>query len=219
MAKVPEAGKVKTRLQPKLSPEQSARISTAFLQDAENKAYTITENLFIAVSPFVEKSRLDTILQHNPTLIEQKGENLGEKMLNALKFVFEKGTDAILMIGTDSPTFPTDYLEQAFEFLEIETDVVLGKTTDGGFYLIGLRKMDERIFENVEWSSTDTFEQVWQNIMDLGLHLREVPSWYDIDEPRDLEKLGNELFHNENSRRRASKTFDWIKENFQSIFS
>ena len=84
-------------------------------------------------------------------------------MFNAFKFVFEQKTDAVVMIGTDSPTFPIDYIEQAFEFLETNSDVVLGKTEDGGFYLIGLRKLPERIFENVEWSSPATFEQIFEN--------------------------------------------------------
>jgi glycosyltransferase A (GT-A) superfamily protein (DUF2064 family) len=131
-------------------------------------------------------------------------------MFNAFKFAFSNDSDAVVMIGTDSPTFPADHIEQAFEFLELETDVVLGKTEDGGFYLIGLRKLDTQIFENVSWSSDETFEQVWENIMDLGLHLREVPSWYDVDEPEDLEKLLYEITHNENARRRAMKTFEYL---------
>lgn len=215
MTKVPEAGRVKTRLQPYLTPEQSADISIAFLQDTESKAKSIEENLFIAVSPFDERNRIKTILQHQNTLIEQKGRNIGEKMLNAFKFAFEQEIDAVVMFGTDSPTFPADFIEQAFEFLEIETDVVLGKTEDGGFYLIGLRKLDGRIFENVEWSSADTFEQVWQNVMDMNLHLREVPSWYDVDEAEDLERLQKELNNNKNARNRAKKTFEWIQNNLE----
>lgn len=212
MAKVPEAGKVKTRLQPFLTVEQSAEISKAFLQDAENKAHSVTENLVVAVSPFDKRNRLKDILQHQPILIEQRGETLGDKMFNAFKFVFEKGLDSVVMFGTDSPTFPADFIEQAFEFLELETDVVLGKTEDGGFYLIGLRILDARIFENVAWSSTETFEKVRQNIMDINLHLREVPVWYDVDEKEDLERLQKELSNNKNAQRRAAKTFEWLQK-------
>ncbi len=214
MTKVPEAGKVKTRLQPVLTERQSAELAGAFLQDAENKAKTAADNIFVAVEPFSDRNKLNEILQHNPTLIEQTGENLGEKMLNAFKFVFEQGMDSIVMTGTDSPTFPADFLEQAFEFLEIETDVVLGRTEDGGFYLIGLRKLERKIFENVSWSSDKTFDEVWQNIMNSGLHLREVPSWYDVDEPDDLDKLKKELLHNKNAQRRAAGTFEWVEKNF-----
>lgn len=212
MAKVPEAGKVKTRLQSFLTPGQSADISIAFLQDAENKAKTIEKNLIVAVSPFEKRNKLNEILQHQPVLIEQTGNNLGEKMLNAFKFAIENGSDAVVMFGTDSPTFPADFIEQAFEFLELETDVVLGKTEDGGFYLIGLRILDARIFENVAWSSTETFEKVRQNIMDINLHLREVPVWYDVDEKEDLERLRKELSNNKNAQRRAAKTFELLQK-------
>lgn len=210
MTKVPAAGKVKTRLQPFIAPDQSAEIARAFLQDAERKAKTVTENIIFAVSPFDERDKLKNILQHPADLIEQQGETLGDRMLSAFKFVFDQGSDAVVLIGTDSPTFPSDHIELAFEFLEIETDVVLGKTEDGGFYLIGLRKLDTRIFENVSWSSRQTFEQVWENIMDSDLHLREVPSWYDVDQPEDLQKLKEELIHNENARRRATNTYECL---------
>lgn len=213
MAKIPEAGKVKTRLQPILNANESAELAKCFLQDTENKANSISGNVFMAITPLDESNKLDEILQHKPLLFEQTGEDLGERMFNAFKLVLNKGFDAVVMIGTDSPTFPADFIEQTFEFLELETDIVLGKTEDGGFYLIGVKdEIDERIFENVAWSSDKTFEKVWENIMNLNLHLREVPSWYDVDEPKDLERLKNELLNNENANRRASKTFEFIKK-------
>ena len=191
MAKVPSAGNVKTRLQPFLSSDECTALSKAFLQDAVKKAKTVCENVILAYSPPAEINALKKILPSQNPFIEQTGRDLGEKMFNAFKFVFEDQTDAVVMIGTDSPTFPIDYIEQAFEFLETNSDVVLGKTEDGGFYLIGLRKLPERIFENVAWSSPETFEQIFENIHRLRLHLREVPSWYDVDEREDFEKLQN----------------------------
>ena len=211
MAKVPSAGNVKTRLQPFLSPDECAALSKAFLQDAVNKAKTVCENVILAYSPPAEINALKNILPSQNTFIEQTGRDLGEKMFNAFKFVFEQKTDAVVMIGTDSPTFPIDYIEQAFEFLETNSDVVLGKTEDGGFYLIGLRKLPERIFENVAWSSPETFEQIFENIHRLKLHLREVPSWYDVDEREDFEKLQAEILHNKNAQRRAPETYSIIK--------
>lgn len=210
MAKVPSAGKVKTRLQPGFSPEQCAALSAAFLQDAVSKAKKICENVILAYSPAEETSALKKILPSQNIFVEQTGRNLGEKMCNAFKFAFEQNADSVVMTGTDSPTFPADFIEQAFELLELETDVVLGAAEDGGFYLIGLRKLSEKIFENVEWSSPRTFEQVYRNIMNLNLHLRETPAWYDVDGPQDLEKLREEFRHNENARRRAPQTFEYL---------
>lgn len=210
MSKVPSAGKVKTRLQPILSPEKCAALAAAFLQDTVNKAKAVCENAILAYSPSEEINALRKILPFQSIFIEQTGRDLGERMFNAFKFAFEQNSDSVVIIGTDSPTFPADYIEQAFEFLELETDVVLGKTEDGGFYLIGLRALSVEIFETVAWSSPKTFERVFENINNLNLRLREVPSWYDVDEPQDLEKLREEFLHNENARRRAPKTFEFL---------
>ncbi len=213
MTKVPQAGNVKTRLQKILAPEGCEKLAEAFLKDAVNKAKSVCENVFIAFSPPTEFQRLKEILPDESNFIEQTGENLGEKMFNAFQFAFNQKTDSVVMIGTDSPTFPFDFIEQAFEFLETNSEIVLGKTEDGGFYLIGQKILRREIFENVAWSSPQTFEQVFANIQKLGLHLREVPSWYDTDEEADLIKLKNEIRQSENAKCRAPHTSEWLKQN------
>ncbi len=215
MAKVPRAGNVKTRLEPILSPKQCAGFSESLIEDAINKARNAANKLVIAFEPAPERAYFINLERENFALIEQKGSDLGEKMFNAFGFAFSVESDAVVLIGTDSPTFPADFIEQAFEFLETNSDAVLGKTEDGGFYLIGLRVLRKEIFENVPWGSNNAFDQVFQNIENLKLHLREVPGWYDVDEPEDFEQLKRELIINKNARRRAPKTFEWlIKENF-----
>ena len=212
MTKVPTAGNVKTRLQPFLSSDECTALSEAFLQDAVNKAKSVCENVILAYSPQAEMDSLSSLLPAESIFVEQTGNDLGEKMFNAFAFAFGQKSDAVVMIGTDSPTIPFDFIEQAFEFLETNSDVVLGKTEDGGFYLIGLRKLEKAIFESVAWSSTETFEQVFENIHRLRLHLREVPSWYDVDEREDFEKLREEILHNKNAQRRAPETYDLIRK-------
>ncbi|HEX9959377.1 MAG TPA: TIGR04282 family arsenosugar biosynthesis glycosyltransferase [Pyrinomonadaceae bacterium] len=214
MAKAPLAGTVKTRLEPFLSAEQCAQLAGCFLRDTINKAKTLKiQRLIIAYSPAAEIDYFRRFADEKTFFAEQKGENLGEKMFSAFEFAFAQDSDAAVMIGTDSPTFPADFIEQAFGFLETNSDAVLGKTVDGGFYLIGLRKADERIFKAVEWSTAKTFERTRENIMKLNWRLREVPGWYDIDEPKDLEQLKNEFLNNENAQKRAPQTFEWIAKN------
>lgn len=196
MTKVPQAGEVKTRLQPFLSAEQSAEISVCFLQDAEQKAKTVAQNLVIAFSPSENQNLLTDILQSEPILVGQIGKNLGERMFHAFEFAFSRESDAVVMIGTDSPTMPSEFINLAFDFLQTEADVVLGETEDGGFYLIGLRKSEKRIFANVEWSSPKTFEQTKRNIERLNLSLGELPGFYDVDKPEDLRRLKRELTMN-----------------------
>jgi rSAM/selenodomain-associated transferase 1 len=211
MTKVPQAGEVKTRLQPFFTARQSAEISVCFLQDTEQKAKTVAQNLIVAFSPIKMKNLLIDILQTKPILAEQKGENLGERMFHAFEFAFSQKSDAVVMIGTDSPTFPAEFIKQAFIFLETKADAVLGKTEDGGFYLIGLRKLNKKIFENVEWSSPKTFEQTKQNIENLSLSLSEIPVWYDVDTPEDLKRLEKELAENSQLAPKTSEFLDGLK--------
>ncbi len=214
MTKIPSAGNVKTRLQPFLSAVECAALSEAFLRDAVTKANTVCDNVILAYSPPEKINALRLLLPESQSIyVEQTGKDLGQRMFNAFKFASEQKTDSTVMIGTDSPTFPADYIEQAFEFLETNSDVVLGKTEDGGFYLIGLRKPPEKgIFENVAWSSPQTFEQVYQNIRKSNLHLREVPSWYDVDEREDFEKLQKEMLTDEHAKNYAPETLFFLSK-------
>lgn len=204
MAKVPEAGKVKTRLQPFLTPEQSAKLANCLLQDTINKAKSLKYKLIIAYSPIEKSSFFDSF--HSIKLVAQSGKDLGERMFNAFEFAFSQTLDSVVMIGTDSPTFPPEFIEKAFDFLDT-SDAVLGKTEDGGFYLIGLSRLDKRIFQNVEWSSEKTFEQTKNNLARLDFSLTELPIWYDVDEPKDLERLREDEY----LQQFAPKTFDWLK--------
>jgi hypothetical protein len=213
MAKAPIPGAVKTRLEKVLSPGQCAALAECLLADAVRKAQTFQSQLIIAYSPADRRAQFERFAGENIILTAQAEGDLGARMLAAFEFAFRQGAEAVVMTGTDSPTFPADYIEQAFEHLELETDAVLGKTADGGFFLIGLRKFDARIFAGVRWSSHETFEQVFRNLHQFDWHLREVPSWYDVDTPADLEKLVTELRHNSNAQRRAPQTFAWAAEN------
>jgi rSAM/selenodomain-associated transferase 1 len=204
MAKVPEPGKVKTRLQPFLSPERCAELATCFLGDTVEKAQTLQKYIIVAFSPPEQRDFFNSFEGLN--LVAQTGIGLGQRMFNAFQFAFQKGFEKVVMIGTDSPTFPPEFIENAFELLD-KSDAVLGRTTDGGFYLIGLRKPDERIFAGVEWSSARTFEQTKRNLEKYGFTLNELPVWYDVDEPEDLENLKMD----ENLPRFAPRTAEWLR--------
>jgi rSAM/selenodomain-associated transferase 1 len=212
MTKVPLAGTVKTRLQPRFTPEQSADLAECFLRDTIAKVKDSKFKLIIAYAPAGKSAFFDKYSLSDAVLTGQKGANLGEKIYHAFEFAFSGNSDSVVMIGTDSPTFPKNFIEQAFEKLE-KSDAVLGGTADGGFYLIGLRTLRREIFENVAWSSAKTFEQTAQNIKNVNLTLSEVPVWYDVDTPEDLEKLASEFQENKNLEKRAPQTFRWIQTN------
>lgn len=214
MAKVPVAGTVKTRLAPFLSSEKCAELATAFLLDAERKAKSICKKTILAYSPADQTDVLGDILRFENILIEQTGATLGERMSNAFEFAFAAKSDAVVMIGTDSPTFSADFIELAFEYLENKADVVLGKSADGGFYLIGLqRKNYPELFENVVWSSPSVFAQTIANAAQLNLRLKEIPAWYDVDTPDDLLILRDEILGDKPAQKSAPATYQWFRRN------
>ena len=217
MCKAPVAGKVKTRLAPFLSAEKSADLAGCFAVDAAAKAARICPNVIIAYAG--EKNLLAKILPPNLIWTEQKGADLGERMHNALGFAFEENFAPLVVIGTDSPTLPLEFPANAISILsENCADVVLGKTEDGGYYLVGLREPEFGIFQNVVWSSAETFAKTARNIEQLNLHLELLPAWYDVDEPEDLKRLKVEIEHLSGARKLAPATAAWIEEN-SALFS
>lgn len=193
MVKAPVPGKVKTRLRPELSDQEAAELAECFLRDTIRKAESLNYKLIIAYSPVRQRRYFEAIAPVGAMLIAQSGLDLGERMFNAFQAAFEMKCCPVVMIGTDSPTLQPDEIIKAFELLEGQADAVLGRTTDGGYYLIGINAASPEIFTGVEWSSENTFQQTAQNITNLGLTLRETKEWYDVDEPQDLVKLWDEV--------------------------
>ena len=214
MAKVPRAGNVKTRLQPFLSPAECETLAEAFLADAINKMRSLCDYLIVAFAPAGEKDYFARFDFENLILIEQTGANLGDKMFNAFEFAFQTILErSVVMIGSDSPTFPARFVEDAFARLETDAETVLGKAADGGFYLIGLRKNFKHLFENIQWSSPQVHEQITRNIGLLKINLQSVPPWYDVDNPADLLQLKAEMFGDEQMKFTAPQTFQWLTAN------
>jgi len=215
MAKVPTAGTVKTRLQPALSSEKCAELARAFLRDTVYKAESVCKNIILAYSPAAEIDLLKKILPFENTFLEQKGADLGEKMLNAFEFAFECETDsAVVMIGTDSPVFPAEFIKTAFESLETGAEIVLGKTEDGGFYLIGLKKVLPDIFDQIEWSTASVFAELSRNLEKLKIgEPKLVPTCFDVDTAPDLRRLREELLQNKYLRKIAPETYQWLISN------
>jgi uncharacterized protein len=213
MAKVPLVGTVKTRLQSVLPPEKRSELAAAFLEDTIKKAETACKNIILAYTPAGQSNLLESIVSPEIALVEQTGENLGEKMFNAFEFALAENSP-VVMIGTDSPIFPADYILKAFEALEKDSEIALGKSRDGGFYLIGLRNSIPKLFDEVAWSTALVFEQITRNIKSLGIEkLKLMPEHYDVDTPDDLLRMKNEIFGDETLQKLARKTYEWLSAN------
>lgn len=202
MVKAPMPGTVKTRLL--LPPEDAAALAAAFAADVVQNARAVAEVL-IAYAPAEGRDILEPLLPDGLHWTPQRGGGLGERLAGAMADAAALGFGPLLVIGTDSPTLPLNYLTQALTLLA-DTDVVLGPTEDGGFYLLGTHRPQPELFEDVEWSTAEVLAQTAENARVHGHSVGFLPSWYDLDTPEDLERLCREMDSDPEVRSRASAT-------------
>jgi rSAM/selenodomain-associated transferase 1 len=190
MAKVPEAGAVKTRLCPPLSPQEAAALYQAFLLDKIAQVRTLKAAVPVIAYTPCTGCRFFSELAADFILLPQQGADLGERLANSLAQLLAEGYSGALAIDSDTPTLPTAYLQQAIDLIATpRTDVVLGPSEDGGYYLIGLNQVHRELFENIAWSTDAVMPQTVQRAAAKGLHIARLPSWFDVDTPPDLDRL------------------------------
>ncbi len=186
-AKEPEAGRVKTRLTGYIDNDKIVDLYKGFIKKTIDMANKIeSDRKILAYDYFGEPEFLNSV-KDEFSFFEQDGSDLGEKMHNAFLYAERSGSDATVIIGTDSPDLPFEYINDAFLRLS-EKDVVIGPAIDGGYYLIGVRKPDPDIFKDVEWSSNKVLGRTLKNIKNAGKVVSLLDEWYDIDTPEDLER-------------------------------
>lgn len=204
MAKAPRAGEVKTRLLGALSPEEAKRLYVAFLSDTFALMEDVKEEreslaLALCYTPEGEVEAFEEVEREGSLMIPQRGQDLGERLTNCFADLFALGFDSVVVIGADSPTLPGEFVFDAFECFETDDDVVIGPTEDGGYYLIGMRKLHKRIFEDIPWSSAGALDATVDRARETELNLVLLPEWRDVDTPEDFEKLKRELAENKNA--------------------
>ncbi len=192
-AKSPIPGKVKTRLTPYITPTEAAELYKAFIADIICNAHKLRcEQITIAYTPANAETAFHGICGQSVSYIPQKGDDLGERMKNAFKHSFNKGSTRTVIIGTDSPTLPLSYIQNAFDALK-EVPITIGPTFDGGYYLIGLTEQNDVIFDGIDWSTSKVFGQTLTKIQAINKQLYVLPPWYDVDTLDDLEFLRSHI--------------------------
>jgi rSAM/selenodomain-associated transferase 1 len=202
MAKAPRAGKVKTRLCPPLTPEQSAGLNICFLKDTTRNIAEVSASSggagLISYTPVGDEAAFDDLLPVGFALIAQRGDAFGERLLAAAEDILSVGYGAVCLIDSDSPTLPTSALKAAVEELAKPGDrVVLGGSDDGGYYLIGLKAAHKEPFERITWSTGHVYAETVERVKEAGLELVELPTWYDVDDAATLAVLEAELIEGE----------------------
>jgi rSAM/selenodomain-associated transferase 1 len=190
MAKAPLAGAVKTRLCPPLSPREAAALARCFLRDrvAQVRALRGVRPV-VAYAPASERARFQR-LAPGVDLIAQVGADLGARMRAALATLLVEGHEAVIALGTDTPTLSTTVLQSAVDRIASgDADVVLGPADDGGYYLIGVRGDHPSLFEDLPWSTSAVLEITERRARAARLRTARIAPCFDVDTPDDLARL------------------------------
>ncbi|MDT0633134.1 TIGR04282 family arsenosugar biosynthesis glycosyltransferase [Rubrivirga sp. S365] len=190
-AKVPEAGRVKTRLCPPLAPEEAAALYDAFLRDALDRYAALgaapggpAVRLYLTGAAREPAGLVPPGVSVHP----QRGRDLGERMLRAFVETFAAGYGRAVVVGTDHPTLPDAFFGLAFEALEDPMTAVIGPSSDGGYYLLGLNEVTADLFD-MAYSHDAVFEDTLARVMDNDLTPVVLPAHYDVDDGDALDRL------------------------------
>src|SRR5262249_30799763 len=137
VAKAPVVGQVKTRLCPPLSAAEAAELFRCFLGDTVERACTLPgTQVCLAFAPADSEALFRALLPFPLHYLPQRGDGLGERLVNIFADLVQQGFHKIVVMDSDSPTLPTAYLREAFVSLsDPSNDAVFGPCRDGGCYL------------------------------------------------------------------------------------
>lgn len=186
--KSPLPGKVKTRLQPPLTPCEIVELYKSFIREIISKCGRLKGiDKFMGCSPTKENIFLKQLTKtYKIGSFNQRGNDLGEKIINAFRDYFKKGYSELVIIGSDSPTIPMDYIKKAFSELK-NKDFVFGPCCDGGLYLVGAKgKITPEIFHNIPWDTSEVLNKTLEKLYSLNIRFSILPFWYDVDTIEDL---------------------------------
>lgn len=174
-------GNVKTRLAATIGNDKALEI----YKDLTRHTQSITEHLpvdkIVFYSNYIEY--VDS-WDNGYRKAKQQGCDLGERMKNAFDNVFREGYAKAVIIGTDCPSLTQDLIHDAFNKLN-DFDIVIGPAVDGGYYLLGMKKLHPGLFANIQWSTDTVFNDTIAACRHHSYCL--LPLLRDIDKEEDLE--------------------------------
>lgn len=213
VAKAPFPGKVKTRLQTKLTPEEATGLYSCFIRDRIREISLLQDiDLAIAYTPAASRDYFARFLSNGFQLFAQQGKDLGERLHQIFVQKLGQGYQAVTIIDSDTPDLPRFVVAQAFQWLTTETvDAVFGPCKDGGYYLVGLRQTQSELFTAIPWSTAQVLSETLHRAEALGLRTRLLPQWRDLDTFEDLLDYYRKYRHTRSEGHLIGReTFDYL---------
>ncbi|HVQ00721.1 MAG TPA: TIGR04282 family arsenosugar biosynthesis glycosyltransferase [Candidatus Thermoplasmatota archaeon] len=208
--KYPEKEKVKHRLAKSLSEDIAVEVYRNFVLDTLAMLEELTLPFYVCYYPPGAQKKFFLWLGTQYQFLPQQGVDLGERMCSCFTQVFALGFHRVILIGSDSPDLPCEYLREAFAGLQ-KKDVVLGPAVDGGYYLIGFRDtaFTPSAFEKIHWSTPSVFAETMAKLQKTDRTVHLLPSWSDVDTISDLRNLERRAT---NTAFKSSRTITYLRE-------
>jgi rSAM/selenodomain-associated transferase 1 len=181
--RIPEAGKVKTRLAATVGNEAALNIYQKLLLHTLAITQAVEAEKFVFYAGAIAKD--DIWHQNHYHKHVQENADLGTRMSSAFQYVFEQGYQQVIIIGSDCPTLTTEHINHAFEQLN-NHEIVIGPASDGGYYLLGLQSLHKELFEDKAWSTDTVYSDTVRTINLLQLTHHALETLTDVDEEKDL---------------------------------
>ena len=185
-ARLPEHGKVKTRLAESIGPDKALEVYLKLLQhthEVVSKVDGADKLIFYTADPH----DFDLLDYYRIPKTIQEGADLGARMSDAFEKGKANGYDRLLIIGSDCHALEPRHLEEALGALERD-DLVLGPAEDGGYYLLGMNELNPWIFQEKTWSGPNVFLDTILDIKSHGLSYHLLDTLNDVDHENDMDE-------------------------------
>lgn len=193
LAKRPQLGRVKTRLAATIGEEAALVVYKELLAHTFHALLETDINVAIYLT-----GRGEITIPRSFELKDQTNGDIGERMHHAIEDAL-KEANKVVLVGSDIPEISSAIISDAMSALS-DVDVVLGPSEDGGYYLIGMKKANAHLFDNMEWSVATVFEETLKRCSAEKLIVHLCPTLYDLDDEKDLLKWkGKKINPTENS--------------------
>lgn len=179
----PELGKVKTRLAKTIGNEKALTVYKDLLLHTRNETQAIDCDKFVFYDSEIVEDDIWSGTSYQKKL--QSNGDLGQRMHDAFKTLFEMGYQNCIIVGSDLFDLKAIIIENAFKEL-LNYEVVIGPAEDGGYYLLGLKKDDHAIFQNKDWGTASVFKATMRDLENKKVGLLDTLN--DIDTFEDLER-------------------------------
>ncbi len=179
----PKLGKVKTRLAKTIGNEKALEVYKDLLFHTMNETQNLCCDKYVFYDEEIEKNDLWNKTKYNKKV--QFGIDLGSKMENAFELIFNLGYKNCIIIGSDLFDLKAKIIEEAFKKIELN-DAIIGPAEDGGYYLLGLKKIIPNIFKNKDWGTSTVLQATLKDLEKHKINCLKILN--DIDTLEDLER-------------------------------